>query len=126
MNSTTHSLPPGPEPAEHEIRERAYFLWLERGALAGTDWEHWFAAKQELMRSSAATSAMESLGGNANPSRLSIQQTLAERLPDPGHRFHSTGPAHDNRTDVVAGEARQRVRGRHFDGSLRPQKKKSK
>ena len=60
------------------------------------------------------------------PAALSIKNTVAAHLSDPTHRFHAPGSKHDIRLDVVAGEARQRVRGRHFGGSLRAQQKTAK
>lgn len=52
-------------------------------------------------------------------SHVAIKDTVASHLSDPTHRFHATGKPRDNRRTVIAGEAPQRVRGRHFDSSLR-------
>ncbi len=60
---------------------------------------------------------------SSRASHLTIKDSVANSLSDPAHRFHGTGPAHDDRLDVIAGEARQRVRGRHFDTSLRSSQK---
>jgi hypothetical protein len=57
-------------------------------------------------------------------SHFSIKTTVAAHLSDPAHRFHAPGAVHDGRLDVIAGEARQRVRGRRFGGSLRSKPKK--
>lgn len=51
------------------------------------------------------------------------QQERGKQGADPAHRFHKTGKPNDDRRTVAAGEALQRVRGRHFDSSLRPAKK---
>jgi hypothetical protein len=62
--------------------------------------------------------------GHAKPGGPSIRRTVANHSVDPTHRFH--GPTHrgDTRNAVAASEALQRVRGRHFGGSLRAQQKK--
>jgi hypothetical protein len=39
----------GFEPAEEDIQQAAYYLWLESGCLPGRDEENWFAAR-ELLR----------------------------------------------------------------------------
>jgi hypothetical protein len=97
---------------EQRVRERAYSLWLARGSPHGNDWHDWLTATHQLQTESAA------------PPHPKIKDAVAAHTNDPAHRFHGTGAAHDARVDVVAGEARQRVRGRHLDSSLRPQPKK--
>ena len=37
-------------PDEHEIRERAYCIWLEEGRPHGRELAHWQRAHQELQR----------------------------------------------------------------------------
>jgi hypothetical protein len=37
-----------PEPTEHEVRERAYRLWMRAGKPEGREDEFWQAALQEL------------------------------------------------------------------------------
>ena len=37
-------------PDEHEIRERAYGIWLEEGQPHGRELAHWQRAHQELQR----------------------------------------------------------------------------
>ena len=108
---------------EQRIRERAYDRWLELGCPAGDDHAHWFWAQQQVLAELAPDA--DSPPSSA-PVQQTIKNTVAMRLHDPEHRFHSPGTAHDARLDVVAGEARQRVRGRHYDSSLRAQPKKSK
>ena len=122
------SLPPdslsNPVLPEHLIRERAYFRWLDVGRPDGDDQAHWFWAREQIAAGSFATdhrSAPES----SSSAHASIQPALANGLSDPTHRFHDPQRARDARLDVVAGEARQRVRGRHLDSSLRAQPKKA-
>jgi hypothetical protein len=47
---------------------------------------------------------------------FSIRKTVAGHLTDPAYRFHALGKSHDFRSNVAAGEARQRVRGRRHTG----------
>lgn len=121
---TTQSPSRESELQEEEIRVRAYFLWLERGCLHGEDCAHWFAARQQLLAERGSTADHRSEHAPDRSSHFAIEKTLGAHLSDPTHRFHAPGTAHDARLDVVAGEARQRVRGRHFDSSLRPRPKK--
>jgi len=55
----------------------------------------------------------------------SIRNSAELRGRDPNYRFHETVNPSDIRRAVAAGEAVQRLRGRHFEGSLRAQPKKS-
>ena len=105
-----------------QIRERAYFRWLDLGRPDGDDQAHWFWARQQLMVQDLAPELQPTPGADTAP-HFSIQNTVADHLADPTHRFHDRATPHDARLDVVAGEARQRVRGRHFDSSLRAQPK---
>ena len=105
---------------EHLIRERAYFRWLDLGRPDGDDEAHWFSAREQIAAESCATEHRPEFSSSAH---FSIQSTLASGLSDPTHRFHERQRPRDARLDVVAGEARQRVRGRHFDSSLRAQPK---
>ncbi len=109
---------------EERIRQRAYFLWLDRGCPQGGDWDHWFAARQELLLELSPAATGTGTPGDAAAAHYSIRTTVATNLSDPAHRFHSPGAVHDGRLNVVAGEARQRVRGRRFGGSLRAAQKK--
>jgi len=49
---TSIPAPPTPE----QIRQRAYQLYLERGAAHGQDWNDWFIAEKQLMESPAIAS----------------------------------------------------------------------
>jgi Protein of unknown function (DUF2934) len=45
---------PNPAPPTFEqIRQRAYLLYLERGAGHGQDWDDWFVAERQLVASRA-------------------------------------------------------------------------
>jgi hypothetical protein len=128
MNATMSESTRNPESLEERIRQRAYSLWLDGGCPHGQALDHWLAAKQELM-TSLHEEAAENSPRFAYPdltSPFSIRKTIAANLADPTHRFHAPSVAHDDRLAVVAGEARQRIRGRHFAGSLRAQPKQSK
>jgi hypothetical protein len=51
--SASDRSPPGElvsRPNEHEIRERAYGIWLEEGRPHGRELAHWQRAHQELQR----------------------------------------------------------------------------
>lgn len=105
MNS---ELPPNrPDSVtETRIRELAYFLWVDAGCPPNDDLSHWLVAER--------TVRAETPDAAPTPSQhFSIRATLAEHNSDPTHRFHDPAKVHDARLDVVAGEARQRVRGRH-------------
>ena len=108
---------------EHRIREGAYFRWLDLGRPHGDDQAHWFWARQQLIARDLAPDKGPTPAADPSP-HFSIQNTVATGLSDPTHRFHDRKTPHDARLDVVAGEARQRVRGRHFDSSLRAQPKR--
>jgi hypothetical protein len=102
MNSPRPSHDPA---TETRIRELAYFLWVDAGCPPNNDHAYWYAAEKTVLTVAPAEAA---------PSpHYSIRATLAEHQSDPTHRFHDPAKIHDSRLDVVAGEARQRVRGRH-------------
>ncbi len=42
-------------PTFEQIRQRAYLLYLERGAEHGQDWNDWFVAEKQLVESRAMT-----------------------------------------------------------------------
>lgn len=116
------SLPDSALP-ESQLRECAYFRWLDLGRPDGDDLAHWFWARQQL--GAPELPAEHRPAPPALPSaHFSIQNTVATGSSDPTHRFHDRRTPQDARMNVVAGEARQRVRGRHFDSSLRAQPKK--
>ena len=107
---------------EEQIRERAYFRWIDLGCPHGDDQAHWFWARHQLVALEWA--ADNRPGPTAAPSaHFPIKSTVTTGSSDPNHRFHDRRTLRDARLDVVAGEARQRVRGRHFDSSLRAQPK---
>lgn len=92
---------------ETRIRELAYFFWVDAGCPAGDDLTHWLAAETQVLLDTPVPAP-----ANSSP-HFSIRETVAQHDSDPTHRFHDPSKSHDARTDVVAGEARQRVRGRH-------------
>lgn len=53
----------------------------------------------------------------------SIRNTVASHVADPQHRFHQSKAGRDARRAIAASEAVQRIRGRHFGGSLRAPRK---
>lgn len=121
MNPTTPEITRNVAGPEESIREHAYFLWRERGCPVGQDWDDWFAAEQHAL--SALPGADVKTPASTGGEHFSIKHTLAAHLSDPTHRFHAPAAAHDDRLNVIAGEARQRVRGRRLGGSLRSQPK---
>ena len=117
-------LPPSiadPALPVNQIRERAYFRWLDLGCPHGDDQAHWFWAREQLI--ALAQPAGERAAPAPAAAHFSIQDTVASGLSDPTHRFHDRQTPRDARLNVVEGEARQRVRGRHFDSSLRAPRK---
>ena len=97
-----------------EIRTRAYFLWLDHGCPRGQHQAHWLEAERLQQRAAARV---------VEPAHHTILMTVAANMSDPSHHYHSPATVHDDRVNVAAGEAPQRIRGRHFGGSLRPQAK---
>jgi len=112
----TPPSPPRSEPQSTEdlIRNIAYFHWLDSGCPPDNDWAHWFAAKEILL--DLETSLVPDRPSNPAPPSFSIRATVASHQSDPTHRFHNPAAAHDSRTDVIAGSARQRVRARSPGG----------
>lgn len=123
INATPTASYRQPPPPEGQVRQRAYFLWLEQGCPEGEDLAFWYAAQQELLEEQEAEARHKPASGKNPPDHFSIRHTLTDRRSDPSHRFHAPGTPHDDRLDVIAGEARQRVRGRRFDNSPRAQPK---
>lgn len=102
---------------EEKIREQAYYRWIDNGCPHGDDLSHWFAAEQQVLAAPLAEEA-------ASPApHFSIRETIATHDADPTHRFHAPSALHDSRLDVVAHEARQRVRARQPGGVYRPPSK---
>jgi hypothetical protein len=99
MNSTLSNPPVTVHVDEATLRERAYYLWLERGRPSGQDLEIWHAARVLLH-------------DHVNQAPLTITLTLATRQSDPEHHFHAPATVHDKRPDVAASGARQRIRAR--------------
>jgi len=98
---------------EDKIREQAYYRWIENGCPHGDDLSHWLAAEQQVLATPPAEQA-------ATPApHFSIRETIAAHDADPTHRFHAPSALHDSRLDVVAHEARQRVRARQAGGMNR-------
>lgn len=122
MNPTILTLSRESEPLKDRIRERAYFLWLERGRPQGDERAHWLTAERQLLAEIESVAEIPPHTEGAS-THFSIRSTVSAHLSDPTHRFHGPGPAHDGRLNVVAGEARQRVRGRRLGSSLRAQPK---
>lgn len=108
---------------EDRIRERAYYLWIERGCPHGEDWEHWFTAKKQLSALGGPAGSEHSAWEDYSTPSYSIRKTAETHGADPKHRFHAPGTVRDRRLDVIASEARQRVRARHFGGKLRAEAK---
>lgn len=65
-----------------------------------------------LSRRRAAMSGFTKPSATPPAHHQSIKETLAAHLSDPTHRFHAAGGSHDDRTNVAAGGALQRMRGR--------------
>ena len=120
MKRTKSSLPAPPAPAsskvitlDDKIREQAYYHWIDNGCPNGDDLGHWFAAEQQVL-----TTLAEDHVASPSP-HFSIRETVAAHDADPTHRFHAPAALHDSRLDVVAQEARQRVRARQPGGMNR-------
>ncbi len=126
MKATASASSRQSQQPEDRIRLRAYFLWLEDNCPEGEDLAHWFTAEQELLAKEQAAVPKNPRSGKNAPAAFSIRHTLTDHQSDPAHRFHTAGAPHDDRLDVIAREARQRVRGRRFDNSLRSQPKSAK
>lgn len=90
---------PTAAPSEADIRERAYYLWLDQGCPPNRDQEMWFAAKVLLH-------------DRANEPRATLARTLAAHASDPQHHFHNPALAPDDRRAVARSGALQRRRGR--------------
>lgn len=58
---------------EHQIRERAYHLWLESGCRDGNEHLHWLAAEQEL-RGARAMAEMASVKPRKAPPRKTVRK----------------------------------------------------
>ena len=125
MKRTSSTSTPLPAPLDDKVREAAYFEWLNHGCPHGDDWSHWFAAENNIVVGLDAPVVVPDEPA-ANATKFALEANFAAHSSDPLHRFHGPGTAHDDRTDIIASGARQRVRGRHFGGSLRPPQKSPK
>lgn len=88
---------PAANPSEADIRERAYYLWLERGCPPDRDQEMWFAAKLLLH-------------DRTHRPPPSSRETLALHQSDPQHQYHDPGIAQDARPTVARSGRMQRIR----------------
>jgi len=112
------------EPPEAWIRERAYYLWLNRGCPQGDDQQDWLAAKAQLTAEAGPATTTLYPKADDTLQHFSIRQTLDQHESDPAHRFHAPSVVHDSRLNVAANEMPQRIRGRHFDNAERKPGKK--
>lgn len=113
-----------PEPPEAWIRERAYYLWLNRGCPQGDDQQDWADAKAQLAAEAGPATTTLYPKTDDTLQHFSIRQTLDQHQSDPAHRFHAPSVAADARLNVAANEAPQRIRGRHFENAERKPGKK--
>lgn len=125
MKKNLSAPAPREQPLEDWIRERAYYLWLNRGCPHGEDWRDWFLAKAQLETESGPPSTTVYPSNPDNTRHFSIRHTIDEHQSDPAHRFHAPTVTHDARLNVAANEAPQRIRGRHFENAERKPGKNS-
>jgi len=85
--------------SDAEIRERAYYLWLDRGCPTGHDEDIWYAARALLHDRAAPTPAQQ-------------EQSVVARESDPLHHFHDRTKSPDLRPAVASSGAVQRRRAR--------------
>lgn len=122
---TNHTVPTVQlEPPEAWIRERAYYLWLDRGGPQGDGLQDWLDAKAQLAAETAPVTTTLYPETDDTLQHFSIRQTIDQHQSDPAHRFHAPSAAHDARLNVAANEAPQRIRGRHFENAARKPGKK--
>lgn len=91
------------EPTAAEIRERAYYLWLEHGCPPDRDQEMWFNAKILLH-------------DRASQHELNDRRMLDARQPNPQHRFHNPAASQDLRSAIAKSGAPQRRRANRPEG----------
>lgn len=104
MNKTPANPTTGaPAPTEAQIRERAYYLWLDQGCPPGRDREIWFAARALLH-------------DHARRQPPSLRRKQAAHSRDPEHHYHDPVILRDARPAVARGGAVQRIRA-HRPGS---------
>ena len=97
MPNSTHL--PTSSFSDAEIRERAYYLWLDRGCPTGHDEDIWYAARA-LLHDHAATAPTQQ------------EQSVAARESDPLHHFHNRTMSPDLRRAVASSGSVQRRRAR--------------
>jgi hypothetical protein len=108
MKTENHPSSALPAPTDAEIRERAYYLWLEQGCPPNRDQEMWFAAKV-LLHDRA----------NPAPAKHPPRPASPHHAPEAG--LPASRAAHDARPDVARTGAPQRTRSRATqNGSRRP------
>jgi len=99
MKTTTIPSPAIPASTEAEIRERAYYLWLERGCPSNRDQEMWYAA-QILLHDRACRRPEQ------------IAHAPGSRDDATGLHLHATLLLQDARPGVARSGAPQRQRSR--------------
>jgi hypothetical protein len=99
MTRQNSSSPAAPAPTDADIRERAYYLWLDQGCPPNRDQEMWFAAKTLLH-------------DQANHQREQLQHQLEELQAQRQFRLHADRTARDARPEVARSGAAQRQRSR--------------
>lgn len=120
MNSHSSSLDTAAAPSlDQQIRDAAYFRWLDRGCPLGDDWSDWFAALRHLQAAHAAHLFGEpfptALPDAPHPALLQasrpVEQFPRKKTPAPERR--------DSRPAVLSTGAVQRVRARRHVESRR-------
>jgi hypothetical protein len=113
------ALPVARSPSlEAQIREAAYFQWLDRGCPLGDEWNDWFAVENRLANGPASRPS-EPRGLNS-----------AHGSPAGGHaterqHVNATTSHPDRRPGILAGGAAQRSRARHQMTRSAPQSPKT-
>ena len=97
------------EPAENEIRARAYHLWLADGQPSGRDLDHWLAAREALLIETAEKTAARPAPAarRVHPPATVSDENQSRQLREP------SAPGHDFRPAVAASGTMQRLRARH-------------
>src|SRR3954469_2042008 len=93
-------------PLEDQIREAAYFHWLDHGSRIGDDWTSWLSAEKTIRDGSALAIVSET--------HVVWPAAQAIRSESPSHL--KAGHGHDHRPEILAGGAAQRSRSRHTRG----------
>jgi hypothetical protein len=101
-----------PTSLEDQIREAAYFDWLDRGCPVGDEWAHWFAAEQQL----AVVSPGTEQAGRAHATPRFQYLLTSGQGTEPSLHLHATPKVRDDRPEIRAGGAVQRTRARQHGG----------